>query len=151
MPYLICGLIIFQREEPVCAENELPFVTLDGGVSLIRLDRAYLFLTDGDLTDAAEVGEWFAPPWLSELKSRFSRSAYIEADFGGGFGMQASLVWEGGGIVSGPEISSGAINAALHRMGIDDGAPTIPYGLPLIPGEAPFDMVGLGRQRSTEG
>lgn len=108
-------------------------------------------LKDGDLTDAAEVGEWVAPPWLSELMSRFSRCAYLEADFWGGFGMQASLVWEQGRIASGPEISSGAINAALRRMGIDDGAPTILYGWPLIPGEDPFDMVGLGRHRSVGG
>jgi hypothetical protein len=65
--------------------------------------------------------------------------------------MQASVVWEAGQITFGPEISTGAINASLRRMGIADGPVVTIHGSPLAPGRDPFDVVGLGRHRSVGG
>ncbi len=151
MSYSICGLIIPQSEERACSEHKWPVVTLEGGVSLVPLDRDYLFLTDGDGTTPAQDFEFITPQWLSEMSSGFSRSAYIEAEFWGGTGMQASLVLERGRILSQPVISSGAINFALRHMGIDDGSSVALFGLPVTAGKDPFDMVGLGRHRSVDG
>lgn len=151
MPYSICGLIIPEHEGFACAENKWPFVRLAEHVALIPLHRDYLLLNDGDLTKATEIHDWIAPQWLSEMCSRFSTSAYIEAEFWGGTGMQASVVWEADQIAFGPEVSAGAINAALRRMGIADGPTDTIHGLPLAPGQDPFDVVGLGRHRSVGG
>jgi hypothetical protein len=112
------------------------------------LDRDYLFLTDGDETKPAEGFEFTLPQWLSDMGSCFSRSAYIEAEFWGGTGMQASVVLQKSRIFSGPLISSGAINFALRHMGIDDGSSVTVFGRAVPTGRDPFDMVGLGRHRS---
>ncbi|MCP5521145.1 MAG: hypothetical protein H7A46_06310 [Verrucomicrobiales bacterium] len=151
MPYSICGLIVPEHEDLACAESKWPFVRLAEQVALIPLDRDYLLLSDGDPTEAAEIHGWASPQWLSQMVSRFSRSAYIEAEFWGGTGMQASVVWEAGQITFGPEISTGAINTALRRLGIAGGPAVSIHGLPLAPGRDPFDVVGLGRHRSVGG
>jgi hypothetical protein len=143
MSYSICGLIIPQPEERTCSERGWPFVTLKGGVSLIPLARDYLFLAEGDETEP--------PTWLSDMGSCFSRAAYVEAEFWGGTGMQASVVLEHSRILSGPVISSGAINYALRYLGVDDQSSVTFLGVPAPTGRDPFDMAGLGRHRSVGG
>ena len=141
-------MIIPQLEERSCSGHSWPFVTLTGGVSLIPLDRDFLLLIDGDQTTPATDFEFTLPRWLSELAGCFSRSAYIEAEIWGGTGMQACVVLEQRGTVSEPLISSGAINFALRRMGIDDGSSISFCGLSVPTGKDPFDVVGLGRHGS---
>ena len=81
--------------------------------------------------------------------SRRGRIAYIEAEFFGGLGVQASVVWDGGAVVHGPLLREypgenpsqpgvDPINTALEALGV---APT---------GADAFDTVGLGRHRTTE-
>jgi hypothetical protein len=151
MSYSICGLIVLQNEELACAEGKWPFVRLAEQVSFIPLEREYLLLRDGDETEPAEIHGWVSPQWLSQMVSKFSTAAYIEAEFWGGTGMQASIMWEAGQITFGPEILPGAINTALRRMGVDNGPVVTIYGLPLTPARDPFDIVGLNRHRSVGG
>ena len=148
MSYSIRGLIITQSEERACSDRGWPVITLAAGVSLISLDRACLFVTEGDETPPSDDLEFNLPQWLSDIVSCFSRSAYIEAEICGGTGMQASVVLEQSTILSKPVISSGAINFALRQMGIEDGPSGTFFGLPVQSGKDPFDMVGLGRHRS---
>lgn len=145
--YSICGLIIPQSEEAHCAELKLPCVRLEERLSLIPLDGS-LFLTDGDSTERADGFAWTAPQWLLDLAVRFSRCAYIEAEFWGGAGAQASVAWEQGRIVFGPEISPGAINTALRKLWIHDEPSAGMFGLSLATGPDPFERVGLGRHVS---
>jgi hypothetical protein len=150
MPYSICGLLFPTNEEAVCLKQGFPFVALKHGLSLIPLERDYLFLLKGDLTEAKELSDWTCPSWLSLLGACFSKSAYVEAEFWGGTGMQASLVFEGGRVVLGPTVADKSINKALRKLGVSDEPAGIVHGLPLIPGKDPFDMVGLSRYRSVQ-
>jgi hypothetical protein len=151
MSYSICGLVVPEREAAVCAENKWPCVTLAGGVRLIPLERDFLLLAAGDETEPCEHLDFVVPEWMAQMLSRFTTAAYVEAEFWGGTGMQASFVWEDGKMAFGPEVASGAINAALRRLGVQDESRGVFYGLPLIPGKEPFDMIGLGRHRSVGG
>lgn len=151
MSYSICGLIIHQREEHVCAGRHWPVITLQCGLSLIPIEREYQFLIAGDETEPADDFQFNPSRWLSDMGSWFSRSAYIEAEFWGGSGMQASVVFERSTIVAGPVISSGAINFALRHMGIDDESSITSSGLSVRTGRDPFDMAGLGRHNSVGG
>src|SRR5262245_20848687 len=109
MSYSLCGLIFPQCEEGICTEHKWPFATLKGGVSLLPLERDYSFLTEGDDTQPAEAFEFSLPVWLSDYTNHFTKAAYIEAEFWGGKGMQASVVFEKNRIVSGPDIFANAI------------------------------------------
>jgi hypothetical protein len=115
------------------------------------LNHDYLLLSEGDETTASGHVDFVVPGWLQQMLCRFTKAAYIEAEFFGGAGMQAAFVWEEGRMAFGPEISGGAINAALRQLGIQDEATATLHGLPLMPGKDPFDMTGLGRHRSVEG
>ena len=150
MSYFICALVIPTSEESNCVEHRWPFVTLEAGLSLIPVDRDYILLTEGDDTAPADDVPCDLPAWLLEMASCFSKSAYIEAEFFGGDGTQASVVFGQGRILSAPVVSSGAINFALRQMGIDDESSTSGL-LPIRTGKDPFDVVGLGRHRSVAG
>lgn len=151
MSYSICGLFVRSAEEAVCAKRKWPFVSLGADISLIPIERDYLLLTDGDETSPKTDFEFVVPEWLLDVASCFSRSAYIEAAFWGGRGMQASIVLDGNRIVDGPVISSAAINFALRLLGIEDERAITFMGMTSSAGKDPFDMVGLGRHRSVSG
>jgi hypothetical protein len=151
MSYSICGLIVPQREDCICSDYNWPCVKLASNVSLIPLDRDYLFLTDGDNTQPQTIVEFSVPQWLSAVTGRFTKAAYIEAEFWGGSGMQASTVLQQNKILFGPVISIDAVNSALRVMGVDDD-PSIPiFGVLGLPIKDLFAVVGLGRHRSVDG
>jgi hypothetical protein len=90
-----------------------------------------------------------APPLAARLAelSRRGPIAYVEAEFFGGSGVQASLVWSGRTIVLGPLIeteetwpggSEAAINQALRLLGVSKGQHF-----------DEFEAVGLDRHRHT--
>jgi hypothetical protein len=151
MSYSICGLLIPSAEEATCARHKWPFVSLAAGVSIMPLEHDYLFLTDGDQTSPKADFRFVVPPWLSDIVSCFSTSAYIEAEFWGGTGMQASIIFDGCQIVDGPVISSAAINFALRHLGINDERSITFLGVPVSSGKDPFDIVDLGRHKSVSG
>lgn len=73
-----------------------------------------------------------AEPALSDLLARWSRQgpvAYLEAEFAGGLGHQAAVVWLGGEVSWGPHVdrtldrprAEWPINAALARLGAESG------------------------------
>lgn len=90
-------------------------------------------------------------PALSGLLDRWSRRgpvAYLEAEFAGGLGRQASAVWLGGRLSWGPRFDSAftlpreewPINAALVRLGAEPGRWL-----------DPFAELGLHLERHTAG
>jgi hypothetical protein len=151
MSYSICGLIVPQREDCICSEYKWPCVKLASNVSLIPLDRDYLFLTDGDNTQPQTIVEFSVPQWLSAVTGRFTKAAYIEAEFWGGSGMQAAIVLQQSNVLFGPVISIDAINSALRVMGVDDDPSTPLLGVLALPIKDLFAVVGLGRHRSVDG
>ena len=70
--------------------------------------------------------------------SEFGAVAYVEAEFFGGMGQQAAVVWEDQQVVLGPLEDADAINKALRLLGIKRGR-----------GGDEFDAVDLGKHRET--
>jgi hypothetical protein len=91
------------------------------------------------------------PDGLTDLLRRSSATgpiAYVEADYFGGVGQQASILWERGELVLGPLLDppgppplleAGPISHVLRRMGVQRS-----------PELDEFATVGLGRHRDTE-
>jgi len=67
------------------------------------------------------------------------KSAYLEAEFFGGDGIQAAIVWEDGRMVFGPIVSHNAINEALRRLGVLNDV-----------GHDEFEALGLKRYDHTD-
>lgn len=110
-------------------------------------------LSPGDRSIISLLTKEPLPAALTELLRRTSRKgpiAYVEADFFGGTGQQAAVLWEHGEIALGPLIdpddlvrgspSQWPFNQVLRRMGV-----------PVAPGQPDeFATAGLGRHRETE-
>lgn len=90
-------------------------------------------------------------PTLGGLLARWSRQgpvAYLEAEFAGGLGHQAAVVWLAGEVTWGPHVdhtldrprAEWPINAALARLGVEPGAWI-----------DPFAELGLHLERDTAG
>jgi hypothetical protein len=82
---------------------------------------------------------------IADLARRLSEQgpvAYASADFHAGVGGQEAIVWQQGHVILAvTSVQSGAINQALHCLGVWASHPAV---------FDEFDMVGLGRWRSTE-
>lgn len=68
--------------------------------------------------------------------SNNSMLAYIEADYFGGIGMQAGVLFENGKIIINPTEKSGIINIILHKLGVYREN-----------GKDEFNSLGLGKYR----
>jgi hypothetical protein len=82
---------------------------------------------------------------IADLARRLSEQgpvAYASADFHAGVGGQEAIVWQQGQVILAVKsLQSGAINQALQCLGVWASHPAV---------FDEFDMVGLGRWRSTE-
>ena len=124
-------------------EQKLPsgltVVSLDQGKALIPLtdevrevyEIPFLPLTNEDQVEIA--------PSIKAIAERFKGPiAYIEAEFFGGDGTQASAIWKGHKLIFGPVVNASAINDALWRLGVvKDGH------------HDEFDALALGTHRDT--
>jgi hypothetical protein len=97
-------------------------------------ERPWLYETHSIFTHLPQA----LAPHLREL-SRVAAVAYVEAEYHGGDGEQRSIVWQDGAPLGEPEESSGAINDALRRLGVEQAE-----------GADRFDTLGLGRHRSVD-
>ena len=120
-------------------------ISLNQKVWLIPLTRA---LTS-ELTEVNEVRKVAVLPelqsasasaiFLAQKLSQNGKVAYLEAEFFGGEGGQASAGWQNGELLFQPRQTIDAINQALQWLGVlRDNQ------------HDEFDMIELGRHRSTE-
>lgn len=89
-----------------------------------------------------DEGETEMPPQLQKLCERLSQGralAYIEAEFFGGAGTQACVLFNDGRPVDQPIVSETAISHALHILGVSKEN-----------AYDEFEAVGLGKHRDTE-
>ena len=100
----------------------------------------------GPVAEAAEVERLEDLPyvkpgvlWLAEKLSAGGKVAYVEAEFFGGVGEQASAGWEQGQVAFAPLNAQDAINRALRWLGVTAEGE-----------DDEFDTLGLGRHRFTE-
>jgi hypothetical protein len=141
MSYVIQALVA--RPETL-ARAEVPgarIVSLPQNLGLIPLKgvvRRVLRLSQCPLTDEPPqpLSEAFVA--LLERLSDRARVVYLEAEFFGGAGLQASVLAEQGHLDE-PVIGRSAINEALEFFGVDTGEAV-----------DAFDALGLGRHRDTE-
>ena len=92
---------------------------------------SFLPLTEEGLDDV--------PTAIEALVRQSKKIAYVEAEYFGGDGTQASAIWEEGRLVFGPLVASDAINQALRLLGV------------LKEKESDeFEALSLGRHRDTE-
>jgi hypothetical protein len=76
---------------------------------------------------------------LGNMLSEHGRVAYVEAEFFGGDGTQASLLWEHGEVMGELQVAQDAINHALHLLGVVKA-----------PDCDEFETLRLGMHRATE-
>lgn len=76
---------------------------------------------------------------IAEAIAKAGRVVYVEAEFFGGDGTQACATWDPTLQASQPLVDAGAINTALHFLGVQVGDH-----------RDEFEALGLGRQRATE-
>lgn len=111
-------------------------VELRHGFALVPLvPTAVAALSPGDEEVMSLLVNEPLRPTLADLLRRASARgpvAYVEADFFGGIGQQAAVVWDRGEVVLGPvvdppppepppSLGESAINQALKRMGVRRG------------------------------
>ncbi|MFM8899720.1 MAG: hypothetical protein ACKOF9_07205 [Burkholderiales bacterium] len=141
MTYMLQALVAKSGAFPKDLPHSLRVVALEAGVEMIPLTDDVLRghgLPSLPLTD-----EGFAelPEVLTVFCSAVGKNgsiAYIEAEYFGGVGMQASCLFLDGVLMSEPLVSDDAINRALRVLGVAGS-------------EAcdEFDSIGLGRKRHT--
>lgn len=129
----------------------LRIVRLDQDMRLLPLTENVIRVMTPEPWEYPLLFDRHVPEPLAALlleASRLGAVAYVEADFWGGDGRQACVVWEGSRIVLGPIIEEerlgprlheGAINRALRSVGVSVGPDALDE----------FDTVGLGRRRRT--
>lgn len=100
---------------------------------------------DGEPISDPEIAQIVAgaEAWLAE-NPRGPSLAAVAADFFGGTGTQSAVVWRGGKVVPGSLVTNrSAINDALSTLGVQ-------RGLRGLAGADLFEILGLGRHRSTD-
>ena len=142
MAYTLQAFVTRSGTFPAPLPGHLKIVRLSSGCEMIPLGLSackafalpFLPLTDG--------GQQSLPSQLAELCEKLSvqgRLAYVEAEFFGGAGTQAHVLYSMGKVVGPNVVSDSAINQALRYIGVQKGCCA-----------DEFDAIGLGRYRDTD-
>ena len=139
MAYTLQAILGRDVEMRSATPIDLATVSLVDGYALWAIDFDYqdahaipfLPLTDEGLTEV--------PPPVVELAGRLSECIYIEAEYFGSDGGQASVFFRNGTQEGSVNISDSAINEGLRSLGFIAKPPL-----------DEFDSVGLGRERSID-
>ena len=117
-------------------------VLLRSGVSMLPLGKAFLEAHAAPFLPLTDAGDGTLPPTIASVCSRLAECgevAYVEAEFHGGEGIQAAVVFHQGGSHDPPRAASDAIKVALRALGVRPPA-----------GVDEFSAVGLGAHRETD-
>jgi hypothetical protein len=142
MAYTLQALIGDEGAIRAAVPIDLNVVSLPQNKAMIPLTEAlqqsrkipFLPLTDEGLNSLPEAIENLAAPFVQQGKI-----VYVEAEFFGGEGIQACVLWNRGGQASPPVVDGFAINTALRFLGV------VPDGH-----RDEFEALGLGLHRATE-
>ena len=136
--------IIGAREVFEKWRNEgLAHVELTDMLTMIPLTAALRTRFDIPRLPLTDEGEQpVLPDSLNSLCKELSRAglvAYVEAEFFGGAGSQAHVLFSQGTMIAGPVVAERAINQALRQLSVHSES-----------NMDEFDAVGLGRHRHTD-
>ena len=140
MAYTLQAVIGEETLLRACAQNR-PLVPLAQGKALIPLPGGTEVGADIPLLPLTDEGAEQMPEPIAAICRELSacgRVAYVEAEYFGGEGVQAAVLWENGLQVGGIELSHDAINRVLRALGVDAGA-----------AHDEFEALNLGRHRKT--
>jgi len=139
MAYTLQAFIGDQSTLEQKAASGLPFVPLPQGKALIPLTDDIRDNHGIPFLPLTDEGKEEIPASIESLADQFKGAiAYVEAEFFGGDGIQASAVWKEGKLIFGPLVDVSAINEALRRLGVTKGNH-----------HDEFDSLGLGTYRDT--
>jgi hypothetical protein len=142
MSYTLQAIIAHEQHLKNAVLMGTRVVSLQAGLSLIPLTEQALGYLKIPLLPLLEEDQQSlnatAQKFCRQL-SLGSRLAYVEAEFFGGVGTQACVLFERGAVHEGPLIETEAINHALRFLGVQ-----------ATDGKDEFDTVGLNRERKTE-
>jgi len=117
-------------------------VPLLSGISMLPLGKAFLEAHGAPFLPLTDAGDRSLPAAIGVVCSRLSERgevAYVEAEFHGGEGTQACVIFHQGGVKDPPRLASDAINLALRALGVRPPA-----------GVDEFSAAGLGAHRTTD-
>jgi hypothetical protein len=147
MAYTLQALIGGERLIKSAEPDGTSVVTLPQGMAMVPITdqvREAYDIPYIPFTDDRKAADERVPDGLVELVSpiaKVGKVVYVEADFFGGDGMQACVMWEKGGrtLAPAPSINRWAINAALQFLGVSRADH-----------RDEFDALDLGLHRRTE-
>lgn len=114
-------------------------VSLGQGKGMIPIGDDFQELHEIPFLPLTDGGSEEIPPAIKSIAEKFKEPiAYIEAEFFGGDGTQASAVWKEHALFFGLFVNSDAINRALLILGVTKGSHF-----------DEFEALGLGRNRDT--
>jgi hypothetical protein len=143
MAYTLQAVIAKEGVMRIDQLDALRIVRLGSGIEMIPLGSEVRKRLRLDFLPLTDEGESALPIGLADLCSELSgggRVAYVEAEFFGGIGTQASAIFENGNARIPPVVGEDAINQALREIGVVAAK-----------GKDEFDCAGLGKHRDTEG
>ena len=117
-------------------------VPLKQNIEMLPFTNVFIKTHEIDFLPLTDEGVENLPNNIMQLCAKLSNNkklAYIEAEYFGGEGTQACVVFSNGEIEKGPLVSESAINVALANLGVAKGNAL-----------DEFEAVGLNEQRDTE-
>ncbi|MBI5101177.1 MAG: hypothetical protein HZB33_05010 [Nitrospirae bacterium] len=142
MGYTIQAIIGRRKQIETAAIEDATVILLAQELAMIPLGDKFRERYKIPFLPLTDEGWHSLPENIGELCSRLSMNgkiAYIEAEFFGGEGIQAYVLWQDGKMTGEVTISQTAINDAIHFLG------AVPN-----PNLDHFDSVGLGTHRNTD-
>ena len=141
MAYTLQAIVAKSEAFSLPLPQGLQVIRLHGGVDMLPLGAQALKIHGISFCALTGEGEEELPQTLVKLCERLSKRcvlAYIEAEFFGGAGAQAHVLFSEGKAVGQPVVSGSAINDALRFLGVAKEE-----------AHDEFDSVGLGQYRDT--
>jgi len=142
MPYTLQAILGQSENLNGASVEGTRVVPLLSGISMLPLGKAFLEARGAPFLPLTDAGETSLPSTIREVCARLAEGGdvvYVEAEFSGGEGIQASVLFHRGGVNDPPMLATDAINVALHALGVNPPA-----------GTDEFSAVGLGAHRDTE-
>ena len=122
--------------------QDAKMVSLKQNIEMLPFTDVFIKTHEIEFLPLTDEGVENLPKNIMQLCTKLSinkKLAYIEAEFFGGEGTQACVVFSNGLIEKGPLVSKSAINVALANLGVEKGSAL-----------DEFEAVGLNEQRDTE-
>jgi hypothetical protein len=117
MAYTLQALIGEVTDVKCAAPSDAVVIALPQSMGLVPFSRSMRDAHGISLLPLTDEGTDI-PEGVQAIAARAKKIAYVEAEFFGGAGTQASVVWEEGRLLFGPVVADDAINQALRMLGV---------------------------------